>query len=212
MFDGYIYMIYNTVNNDFYIGQTITTINERFKQHKYDAKTNSGIFHIIMNHIGIDNWKIIELEKIGYKTIEELNTNILQKEKEWILRLNPSLNTYVPFNSKTNTKIIDIFNDIIKQTDLIKNIDNWVKLNDTYDIFVKEYFYVKFKNNITNEILTLNIGKIINWFNSYYMIHKIYRKHMCLYKINNETKEIKSEYFSIVKYNTIDFQNLKLIN
>ena len=71
---GYIYKIINRVNNKIYIGQTINSIEQRFKQHTSAANNDyAGYLYNAMRKYGIDNFIIEALEE---------NDNILLNERE----------------------------------------------------------------------------------------------------------------------------------
>ena len=57
---GYIYIITNLITNKQYVGQTINTIQERFRAHISDAKnkTDNMYIHKSMNKYGIENFKV----------------------------------------------------------------------------------------------------------------------------------------------------------
>ena len=61
---SYIYKISNDINNLIYIGQTTGSILARFLQHcsesRYDVNNK---FHKAMNELGIEHFKIEEIEK-----------------------------------------------------------------------------------------------------------------------------------------------------
>ncbi len=67
MFDN-IYMIYSSINNNFYVGKTEKIIDIRYKRHMTDAKKITHTFHIIMHKIGLEHWKVVEFEKVAYDT------------------------------------------------------------------------------------------------------------------------------------------------
>lgn len=76
---GYIYKITNLINNKIYIGQTRFLVEERFKQHLYEAKKGElqyPLYRAIRKY-GKDNFK---LEIIEYVKDEDLN----KKEQYWI--------------------------------------------------------------------------------------------------------------------------------
>lgn len=76
----YIYKITNEVNNKIYIGKTLLTPEQRFKEHILDSKRNSEEqrpLYSAMNKYGI--------EKFHISTIEECDPDHLnEREKYWI--------------------------------------------------------------------------------------------------------------------------------
>ena len=76
---GYIYKIYNDINNKVYIGQTIRTIEVRWKQHLMDCDNANKQRHLYnaMKKYGKEHFFI--------EVIEEIDNNILnEREKYWI--------------------------------------------------------------------------------------------------------------------------------
>lgn len=78
---GYIYKITNKLNNKVYIGQTIRTIEERWKDHQrllYNEKSNTRPLYLAMAKYGLNNFIIEELEEVK-------NNKLLdEREKYWI--------------------------------------------------------------------------------------------------------------------------------
>lgn len=82
---GYIYCITNIINNKQYVGKTINTIEERFKEHCRDSRKtrcNKRPLYNAMNKYGIENFKIEELEYI------EDDKLLAEREIYWIKELN----------------------------------------------------------------------------------------------------------------------------
>lgn len=91
-----IYKITNLTNGKLYIGQTITTIEKRFKRHCYKYSENSKYktaIHLAIKKYGKENFKIEKIDDAS--TIDELN----EKESFWILKLN----TLCPIGYNMNT-------------------------------------------------------------------------------------------------------------
>ena len=86
MYEGYIYCITNTVNGKQYIGQTIRTIEQRFKDHINKSKYNKDnqYLYTAMNKYGIENFYVSQLEFISYKTKQELVDELNKKEIYYI--------------------------------------------------------------------------------------------------------------------------------
>lgn len=75
---SYIYKISNDINDSVYIGQTIGSIQTRFKQHCYDSKRDTNNkFHNAMRNIGIEHFKIELIEECS-------NEQLDNREKYWI--------------------------------------------------------------------------------------------------------------------------------
>lgn len=130
---GKIYIVKNNINDLVYIGQTIQKLNQRWNKHLSDARTEIDVdndFHKAIRELGEDNFYIELLED----NIPQSQLN--QKEKEWILKFNsfnkgynscPGGNTGVNLGTgkkiyqidiKTN-KIINIFKTIQEAADAV---------------------------------------------------------------------------------------------
>lgn len=75
MYEGYIYCVTNIKNNMKYIGQTSTTIKNRWSQHKNDMKHSNLYFYNALNYFGIENFVVDELLNISC----ELKSNLTYK-------------------------------------------------------------------------------------------------------------------------------------
>lgn len=69
---GYIYKITNIINQKEYIGKTVKTVEERWKEHKYDYKKdrckNRPLYSAI-NKYGIENFIIEQIEEVDIKDL-----------------------------------------------------------------------------------------------------------------------------------------------
>ena len=83
---GYIYKIINDVNDKVYIGQTITSLKKRFGDHCSDARNNKSkmLIHVAMRKHGIENFHIVEVERVEADTREELLEKLNEKEIYYI--------------------------------------------------------------------------------------------------------------------------------
>jgi group I intron endonuclease len=69
---GRIYIIINKINNKVYIGQTISTLSERWSQHKCDSKRKHTAIANAMIKYGVDNFKMDLIEDdIPYIQLDE---------------------------------------------------------------------------------------------------------------------------------------------
>ena len=88
MYEGFIYKITNIINDHFYIGQTRTTVEERFYHHKKDCSKSRyqkyGLYKAFKKY-GVDNFSIITLEMHQAPTIQELSKILNEREKCLIL-------------------------------------------------------------------------------------------------------------------------------
>lgn len=61
---GFIYKIWNEVNDNLYIGQTICPLQSRWSKHKQDAKTRETHLYLAMRKYGIDKFHIEQIEEV----------------------------------------------------------------------------------------------------------------------------------------------------
>jgi len=90
---GIIYKISNTEDIRLYVGSTFGSINQRFSQHKLNAKSEdrtqyNGVLYVAMIEIGIDKFKIEVIETVECEDKNELH----QYEQNHIDRLEPEFN------------------------------------------------------------------------------------------------------------------------
>lgn len=84
---AFIYVITNDVNGKQYVGQTVRSIEERFKEHLDDSRRLDYPLYRAMNKYGIEHFSTKQLEECS---IEELN----DREIFWIKKLNTYYNGY----------------------------------------------------------------------------------------------------------------------
>lgn len=94
-----LYKITNKVNGKFYIGQTIRSLNERWRSHKIDARNGKELLiSRAIRKYGEHNFYITELCKV--KDIDELN----ELEEFVISETKAQINGYNVFPGGTNSK------------------------------------------------------------------------------------------------------------
>ena len=92
---AFIYKITNSKTNDFYVGSTIQLLKNRFKSHKSNVRINKvNKLYDCIREFGIENFKIEVLEEFEYDENEK--QEIYYKEKDYYLKLKPSLNEKPP--------------------------------------------------------------------------------------------------------------------
>ena len=87
---GYIYKIINDFNNKVYIGQTSTSLENRFKRHcrdKSHSNQNEEAIDNLIQTIGKEHFQIIELEKVSIMELDD-------REIYWIKYYNSYYNGY----------------------------------------------------------------------------------------------------------------------
>jgi group I intron endonuclease len=110
---AHIYKITNTKTIDIYIGSTIQKIKDRFRSHKSNAKNNKkSLLYDCMRENGIENFTIELVEEFEFSNKEEIGT----KEKEYFIKLNPSLNMKTPnvCTQREFGRIYKLFNSLDK--------------------------------------------------------------------------------------------------
>lgn len=88
MYEGFIYKITNNINGHFYIGQTRTTVEERFYDHTKDCSVSRyqryGLYKAFKKY-GVDNFSVSTIEMHQTATLEELNKILNEREISLIL-------------------------------------------------------------------------------------------------------------------------------
>lgn len=196
---GYIYLIYNEINDGLYIGLTSRTIEKRFKEHKIEARNYNSIkLYENMRKIDIDYWKIKELEKLEYfdYDYDKFKKELKILEDKWIERIKPTLNSKISKNKKLielNQKEYDFddnYNDNDNDNDIIKfNKDIEINKLEIDDIII-------LKKSFSNKNFIYKINKIdknINYQYNKFHLNRIYMINNNHYKIDN--------FDNIIKYN-----------
>lgn len=85
MYEGYIYKIWNDINDKLYIGQTITTVAHRWGQHTSNQKRkHTQAIYNAMQKYGKNNFHIEEIVKIQCVSEEDLIKQLNELEKSYI--------------------------------------------------------------------------------------------------------------------------------
>ena len=86
LYEGYIYLITNKINDKKYVGQTVTTIKNRTRQHfgNYKSKRKYAI-NLAIAKYGKDNFMVKEIDKISAPTKTELQ-EILNEKKSFTFK------------------------------------------------------------------------------------------------------------------------------
>ena len=90
MITGFIYCITNNINGKMYVGKTMLTIEQRFKEHLHDAASPSKEkrpLYDAINKYGAENFSVSLLEAVEYSQLNE-------REQYWIAEKNTYYNGY----------------------------------------------------------------------------------------------------------------------
>ena len=87
---GFIYIIKNTVNSKVYIGQTRTSVEQRWKEHLIHAQYDAQVINRAMKKYGVDKFYI--------ETLEICNLNILDYREMYYIDLYDSTNKSKGYN------------------------------------------------------------------------------------------------------------------
>lgn len=78
---GYIYVIKNRVNNKVYIGQTRTSLGQRWKEHLRDIKRSDQLLYRAMRKYGVENFYIEQLDVCDVDMLDELEISYIKELK-----------------------------------------------------------------------------------------------------------------------------------
>ena len=94
MYEGYIYKVTNQINNHMYIGQTMRTIDIRWKEHIKNAvaEVDDYYFHRAIRKYNKENFVVDQIEIVCSKTLSELKFELNKLERHYI----NIFNTYNP--------------------------------------------------------------------------------------------------------------------
>lgn len=105
---GYIYIIYNTINDKVYIGQTRRTIDIRWKQHliSVNREADNTVLYKAMKKYGTSNFFIKQIAEYSHKNVNELIKILNENEIMYISQYNSVIpNGYnMQFGGKSPTE------------------------------------------------------------------------------------------------------------
>lgn len=141
LYEGYIYLITNKINDKKYVGQTVTTVKNRVRQHfgNYKSKRKYAINFAIAKY-GKDNFTVNEIEKVSTSTKEELQEILNEKETFYIQKYH-SLASEHGYNIDKGGASCSYFSKPVDVYDLAGN------LIKTFDSANETARYYEIRNN-----------------------------------------------------------------
>ena len=137
--NGFIYIIRNKVNNKVYIGQTRTSLEQRWKEHIRHAQYGDQVINRAMKKYGVNNFYIEVLENCDIKDLD-------QKETYYIEKFN-STNKFSGYNVSIGGKTPKFK---AKEIDTETLIDLYINQGYTLQKLAQLY-------NVTRYIITTNL-------------------------------------------------------
>ena len=142
MYEGYIYCIENLINGKKYIGQTIRTIKQRWKQHVYTSRSsnsNKYPIHLAINKYGEKNFNIYLLYQCSFNILDDLNEALNRKEIFYIEQYDTRNKKY-GYNLAVGGGIIRDVYIKVKQFDINGTlIKCWDSIKDACDFYNTQY-------------------------------------------------------------------------
>jgi group I intron endonuclease len=88
MSTGYIYLLYNTETDRYYVGQTTYSVAKRWQEHVATARTkyHTHLYHSV-NHHGPDAFEVSVLQEVSADDDAALRIRLNDLEKLWIVML-----------------------------------------------------------------------------------------------------------------------------
>lgn len=141
MYEGYIYRVTNSINGKIYIGQTNTTIKQRWTSHKTTSKTDGKPFYRAIRKYGSENFIIEEIISLSAKSKKDL-INLLNQYETYYIEKEKSLITENGYNLTYGGETRSILN---------------VKSVDQYDLQLN---YIQSFNSASDASIKTNISEI----------------------------------------------------
>ena len=130
-----IYIIYNTMDNLRYVGQTVKTAIQRFMQHlstakriensigiEYNLKLKQKRLYTHMIKIGLNHWRVYPLERIESTSNTHFKSLAAKVELFWIKHLNTlnpyGLNMILPVTKLHGDAVVKVHNQTLAQCDI----------------------------------------------------------------------------------------------
>ena len=157
---AYIYKITNQINGKIYIGKTLKTVEERFKEHCNDYKKErkeKRPLYLAMNKYGIENFYIEEVEKCNDKDANE-------RERYWIEYYGSFKNGYNATLGGDGKAYIDrklvirIYNEIQNQKKVAELLN--ISVDSVHDILVQNNISIKSSKEFLKELNRKSVAMI----------------------------------------------------
>ena len=157
---AYIYKITNKINNKCYIGKTLKTIEERWKEHCKDYLRRSKEkrpLYSAMKKYGIENFKVEEIEQCSESIVNE-------REKYWIEYYSSFKNGYNATLGGDGKAYIDrdlvvsIYNKLQNITETAKQLN--IHPDSVHNILKDKQIQIKSNEDIAKE----KLGKIVHMY------------------------------------------------
>lgn len=172
---GYIYKIYNDINDKIYVGKTCSTIAERWSKHLYAYTRYDWHLYRAMRKYGVENFHIEAIE-------ECTNENLDEKEKYWIKYYNSFEKGYNMTIGGDGRKQLDrevivaLWNKGKSVRDIAESLDCWyssvvsvLKESELYDkeeVARRKMFNMAAKQSKNRIIKYSETGKILKIYDS----------------------------------------------
>ena len=152
---AYIYKITNDINGKIYIGKTLLTVEERFKQHYHDSQResmNHRPLYAAMRKYGCNHFSV--------ETVEETNLPE-EREKYWIEYYGSFKNGYNATVGGDGKPYLD-YELLIKTYQEVKNLSDTAKILNIDEGHLSNILKARNVNVLTvKEVNTLKYGKTI---------------------------------------------------
>jgi group I intron endonuclease len=143
--NGFIYIIRNTLNNKVYIGQTKTSVEQRWKEHLRHSKCGDQLINRAMRKHGITNFYI--------ETLEICNTEVLNYREMYYINLYDSTNKSKGYNISIGGNTPRFKRKILSISDLV---DLYVNQNFTLEEIANKFEVTRYI--ITTELKNAGIS------------------------------------------------------
>ena len=164
---GRIYLITNLINNNKYVGQTIRTLHDRWRDHRKNYKNKNYLINYAINKYGHENFSIKEVCKIFCNDVELLINRLNTLEIHYIKKYKSFADWNVGgynlttgggqhnLSDSTKKKLSDHFKGIPRPEYVKNKIRNALKgrTRDKHiDDFKMKIYKITFSNNSTEKI------------------------------------------------------------